>query len=129
MSRGRWNTIALGALVAFACEASFGFALWFAPGWANGWPLGLTIHTVWSTGMVVLLFLLSLTSAVSVGAAIGSVCARSEVGRRWDRPVFAAWLAVVAVAAFVLAYRAFPLIYSTTLEMWPNGYNPGRLNS
>ncbi|HEX8201487.1 MAG TPA: hypothetical protein VF590_13460 [Isosphaeraceae bacterium] len=128
MSRETWNAIVWGSLAAFAGGAWLGFSLGFAPGWANGWPLGLTIHSVWSTGMAVLLFWLSLTSSASLGAAIGSLCAPTVVGRRWGRPAYVAWLVVAAGASLVLSCRAFQGIYASTFEMWPQGYHPGGLN-
>ncbi len=119
MSLRTWNAITLGAIAAFASEAWVGFSLWFAPGWANGWPGGLRIHTVWSTGMAGLLFLLTLTLAVGVGAAVGYLCIRFEVGHRWGHRVFAAWLIAATVLAFAMSYVAFAKIYASTLEMWP----------
>ncbi|TXT17923.1 MAG: hypothetical protein FD138_4507 [Planctomycetota bacterium] len=119
MSLKTWNEVTHGAIVAFASEAWVGSYLWFAPGWANGWPGGLTIHTVWSTGMAGLLFLLTLTLAVGVGAAVGSLCNRSEVGYRWGQRIFAAWLVAATILAFAMSYVAFAKIYASTLEMWP----------
>jgi hypothetical protein len=125
MSCKAWGWIFLGACLACVGEIWFGFGLWFAPGWANGWPGGLSIHTVWSGGMAALLFLMLLTLAVGAGAVIGSLCTTSERVPRRGLLLYAAWLAAGAALALMLSCWAFKAIYASTLAMWPNGYNPG----
>ena len=39
-----WLVIAVCAVGGLCAEVFIGFALVFAPGWANGWPFGLTIY-------------------------------------------------------------------------------------
>jgi hypothetical protein len=112
------------AVVAFFFEAFIGFGLYFAPGWANGWPFGLTIHVVWSSGMTVLLFLLTVTLAVAIGAAVGLCCSWFKAGRRESRRAFALWLVGATATAFAISYLAYGVIFASTWEMWPNGYNP-----
>ena len=68
-----WLIIVVGAVVSLGGEAFLGFTLAFAPGWANDWPLGLTIYSVWSTGMSVMCFLLLMTAAIAMGAIVGAV--------------------------------------------------------
>jgi hypothetical protein len=57
-----------GAWAAGACCTGFG--LWFAPGWANGWPFGLHRNVVWPLGMSVVAFAAVLALGVGVGAAV-----------------------------------------------------------
>ncbi len=115
----RWSVIALAA------ETFVGFALAFSPGWANDWPFDLTIHTVWSTGMSILFFLLLTTSAAGAGAATMAICSHFGLGNRFNWAAFAVWLACSFVLAMVATLWAFEGIYESTGEMWPNGYNSG----
>jgi hypothetical protein len=110
------------AFAGVGCELCFGFSLWFAPGWANGWPFGLTIHVVWSVGMALLLFLVLVTTAAGLGAAVGWVGSQHVVGLRHGRKVYVAWLFLAAAAALALALETYQRTHATTLRMWPNGY-------
>jgi hypothetical protein len=118
-----YGMMALGAFVALLPELFFGFGLWFAPGWANGWPGGLTIYRVWSAGMTACLFVMMSTIGVGAGGMIGLSLKLSRQNRLAELVVLA-WLVlwtVLSISACALAYREF---YVSTLEMWPNGY-PG----
>jgi hypothetical protein len=48
-----------------------GFGLWFAPGWANGWPFGLHINVVWPLGLAALVFV-AVLGAIVGGRTIAS---------------------------------------------------------
>ncbi len=119
-----WLAIARWSLMVFGGEVFFGFGLAFNPGWANGWPFGLTIDSVWSTGMSFLFFLMLMTAAIGLGAIAGATCARFGVGLRRGRAVYAAWLVCFGVLASVASLWAFKVIRASMLEMWPNGSNP-----
>ena len=56
MSPKVWLAVAGCSFLALAGELFVGCGFAFNPGWANGWPFGLTIHSVWSAGMSFLLF-------------------------------------------------------------------------
>ena len=116
------------SLMALGVEAFVGFGFAFNPGWANGWPLGFTIYSVWSAGMSFLFFLLLSTTAVGMGAATMAACSYFGIGHRHGRAAYAVWLACSFVLALVASLWVFSEIYATTLEMWPNGYNPGGLS-
>ncbi len=124
MAPNRWLTIAEWSLCALACEVGFGFSLGFNPGWANGWPLGLTINSIWSVSMSVLFFLLLMTAAVGLGAIIGAACSHYSVGLRHGGAVYTTWLVCACFLALLASHLAFREVYASTLEMWPNGYNP-----
>jgi hypothetical protein len=123
MTPRNWLAIAGKSLAALPIVAFFGFPLAFSPGWANGWPFGLTIYSVWSAGMSVLYFLLLMTGGVGLGAL---VCAGWSYfgGPRSSKVVYAGWLVCCCVLATLLSLRTFGEIYASTLKMWPNGYNP-----
>jgi hypothetical protein len=55
------------AAIGGACFIAFG--LWFAPGWANGWPFGLHRNVVWPAGLAVLSFAIILIAWAGVGFA------------------------------------------------------------
>jgi|GEM_PF-5584778 len=124
MSPGVWHTIVLGSSSALACEAFFGFGLAFNPGWANGWPFGLTIHMVWPAGMSLLFFLLAMTAAVDLGAIVGATCSRNGVGLHRGRAAFITWLIGSGVVAMFASVWILKVISAQALEEWPNGYGP-----
>jgi hypothetical protein len=114
----RLASLALGAELV----GSFGF--FFAPGWANGWPGGLTIYQVWSTWLTLTVFMFLMTLGVGVGALVGLLCCIVPRGRRHAGTVFRAWIVIWAILSVVTCMWASRGIYASTLEMWPNGY-PG----
>jgi hypothetical protein len=124
MARSTWTAIVVLSATAFIFMAMTGFSLSFAPGWANGWPFGLTIQAVWSTGMAVVVFLLLMTAAVGVGAAVGALYAEPSSEGRRGRAVYAVWLLGCAIGALGMSVYTFTAIYDETWRMWPNGYNP-----
>jgi hypothetical protein len=75
--------LALVAVVSLGYELMAGFALGFAPGRANGWPGGLSIHRVWSAGMTTLFFVIQMTAGVGLGALIGLRLCRWSAGHRF----------------------------------------------
>lgn len=92
---------------------SFPFA--FAPGWANGWPGGLTVHEVWSAGMTAVVSLVLFATAAGAGAA---VCSRL-VGRVNSKNLilfYGAWLVSAALAAGAVGVVAFWVIYASALQ-------------
>lgn len=85
--------------VVLALETWLGISLWFAPGWANGWPLPM--HTVWSCGMSVVVSVMLMTLTVGIGAAICSVLVkRVEPVRTWL--LYGAWLSACAITVGIL---------------------------
>lgn len=98
-------------LVVFSASASVGvpylaFGLWFAPGWANGWPL-LSPYFVWSAGLGLLagvwLFAIATGNGLLFAWAFGpSQDEESHDADRWlVRWLVAAGLAAAAVGVWV----------------------------
>ena len=102
----------------YSSAASFGSRT----GWANGWPLGLTLHVIWSAGIASLVFLMLLTLAIGLGALVGLVCSWCGIGLRSGRLSFVAWIAVTAVLALIASLYVYKEAHTSALEMWPNGY-------
>ena len=121
MNRFWWWPLIFAAL---PIEVFLAFPFCFSPGWANGWPFGLTIHTVWSSVMASLISLMFMTVMIGLGGAIGSIWLRHPSGLRYAERAFVAWLALGTLSALIIGWRAYRLLYADTLEMWPNGYNP-----
>ncbi len=124
MAPKMWIVVACWSFVAVMGELCFGFGFAFNPGWANRWPFGLKIHSVWSTWMSLHFFLLLMTAAIGVGAVPCAAISFFDFGRRHSRRVYTVWLIISTVAAAVGSLWAFWRIYASALEMWPNGYNP-----
>ena len=70
LSQGTYGGLCLLALLALGAEVVASFPFFFAPGWANGWPGGLTIYLVWSAWLTVTLFVMLMTCGIGVGALI-----------------------------------------------------------
>ncbi len=92
---------------------SFPFA--FAPGWANGWPGGLTVHEVWSAGMTAVVFLMLFATAGGVGAAVCSRLVR-RVKSRSLILFYGVWLVFGTLAAGAFSVLAFWVIYASALS-------------
>ena len=124
MSKKNWLSIAAYSLLTFAGVLFFGFGLAFNPGWANGWPFGMTIHAVWSTGMTFLFFVLVMSFGAGIGAIACAGSAHFDLGLRSKTTAYAyaIWLLFCGVAALCACIWVYREIYASTLVMWPNGY-------
>ena len=98
--------------------------MYSSPGWANGWPGGLTIYAVWSTWLTVTLFLMLMTVGVGVGSLVSLLANVFPGVRRHTGTVFGILMVVWSIISVGTCSFAFREIYASTLEMWPNGY-PG----
>jgi hypothetical protein len=117
-----YGRLALWAFGALAAELVIGFPFAFSPGWANGWPCGLTIHRVWSAGMTAYLFVLMITVGMGAGATITSLLRLLPPVRRRSESFFRAWLMLWTALTAVACTMAYRDAYASTLEMWPDGY-------
>jgi hypothetical protein len=98
------------------------FPFFFAPGWANGWPGGLTIHRVWSTWLTITFFVMLMTIGIGFGSLTSLLACAFPAGRRHSGDVLRTWMVIWTVLAVATCWWAFRGIYASTLEMWPNGY-------
>jgi hypothetical protein len=112
------------ALLALGAEILSGFPFFFAPGWANDWPGGLTIYRVWSTWLTATLFIMLMTSGIAIGSVICLPISALPGGRRYAGITLVVWIGLWSLLSVVVCLKAFPEVYASTLEMWPNGY-PG----
>lgn len=119
-----WLKIALLSFAALGAELIFGFGLAFNPGWANEWPLGLTIYLVFSAGMSCLFFVLLVTFALMLGALAGVAFSRRETDFRRVKAGIIAWILCSCAMAILAGVWAFTKIYDSALREWPKGYHP-----
>ena len=124
LTRADYGLLFLYACLALGAEALGTFGFFFAPGWANGWPGGLTIYQVWSTWLTITLFVMSMTIGVGVGCLVSLLACIFPVTRRCAGYVFGTWMVLWAIPSAATGFWAYSQIYASTLEMWPNGY-PG----
>jgi hypothetical protein len=110
------------ACLALVVEAVGSFPLYFAPGWANGWPGGLTIYHVWSTWLTITFFIMLMTIGCGAGSLISLLSCAFPGGRRYAGYTLAGWLFFWTGLSLATCSWAFREIYASTLEMWPNGY-------
>lgn len=111
-----WLLCALGA------ELFFGSSFGFNPGWANGWPLGLTFYVVWSAGMSALFFLIAMTVLALVGTAVRA--AVSCFGVRPGPGFSKRWLLASLILTIVSTTWVFFELYASARAEFPGGYNP-----
>jgi hypothetical protein len=109
------------SVVALFVENMLGWFLFFSPGWANGFPFGLSFQAVLSIGMTIYFLLLIVTAVAGVGAIVALIlicfqvedeCA-SWLSRKWR------WFAVVflCISAWIF-WRAYVLVW----QSFPDGY-------
>jgi hypothetical protein len=113
------------ACLALGSEAVLSFPLFFSPGWANGWPGGLTIYRVWSTWLTITLFVMLMTIGLGAGALVSLLAWLFPSIRSHTGNVLGTWMVFWTVLCVATCCLAFKEIYASTLEMWPNGYGVG----
>jgi hypothetical protein len=105
-------------MAALMCEAFVVCGMGFQPGWANGWPGGISKHVVfavWATGMLLIMLLTSGAGVLAV------VCSHLQqlVRRRSVGWAAFAWLFVVwVVVATVVCFNVFPGIHASIVQEW-----------
>ena len=70
LARANYGQLCFLACLVLGAEVVGSFPFYFAPGWANGWPGGLTIYRVWSSWLTVTFFIMLMT--IGFGAAHSS---------------------------------------------------------
>ena len=108
LSPGTFGAIFSHAFLGLGAEVVARFPFFFAPGWANGWPGGLTIYRVWSTWLTVTLFVMLMMCGIGVGSLISLLLCGFPSGRRSAGTALATWIAFWAVLSLVACLRAFP---------------------
>lgn len=119
-----WKRIIVVASAGMLLELYVGFSLWFAPGWANGWP-GLSMHAVWSAGMSFVLATFLITVAIGVGGVVGLTLGLRGIGLRYGLIAYSAWLLSAGTLIWFIGMSVYRDMYTDALQMWPNGY-PGK---
>src|SRR4051812_17122777 len=105
------------ALLALGAEVVVSFPFFFAPGWANGWPGGLTIYQVWSTWLTVTLFVMMMTCGIGAGSLTSLLLCAFPRGRRHAATALVIWIDLWVILSVVICLWSFPVIYASTLEM------------
>jgi hypothetical protein len=101
-----------GCVWLIAC-GFLGFGLWFAPGWANGWPFGLHRNVVWPLGLAVLVF------GAVLGAIVGVGPPRPEETETAPSPSSRIDRIGGVIVAGVAAVIAFVAFRSQAVAIWP----------
>jgi hypothetical protein len=89
-----------------------GFGLWFAPGWANGWPLDRRI--VWPSGLAVFAFAATLLLAAIVWAAFRGP---EEPPPTW--PPGRDWVLGSVGVSVAVAVGVFVAFRAQAFALWP----------
>jgi hypothetical protein len=111
--------VLLFSMSALPVEILAAFSLWFSPGWANGWPFGLSRHVVWSSGLALATFAILMTVAAGVGAAGCGLLLGSQEKAAITWGMFAAWLLVWMVPAALLCWVIGQELHAAAVQIWP----------
>jgi hypothetical protein len=85
------------------------FQLFFAPGWANGWPFGFRQADVWPSGLAVMAFAITLIGLGGVGIAAG--VERGHPVRRWPPTGWYVLLGLICLpAAAAAAWEVYEVL-------------------
>jgi hypothetical protein len=98
-----------------------GWFLFFSPGWANGFPFGMSVQTVLSVGMAGYILLMLTTAATCIGATAALIC--TLLGVRWERVGrdYRIWF-WFAVGFLLLSGAVYWYCYVCVWEAVPDGY-------
>jgi hypothetical protein len=88
------------------------FGLWFAPGWANGWPIDRKI--VWPAGMACFAF----TTSLVLAAIIWATCRAPEEAPPTGLPSLN-WVLVSVGVSVAVAVGKFGAFRAQALAVWP----------
>ncbi|MHC5543730.1 hypothetical protein ACYOEI_36350 [Singulisphaera rosea] len=123
MQKSTLGALSLFAFLVVPFEVFFVFGLYFAPGWANGWPSGTPIHQVWSIGLTAGMVSILATLELGVCGVIGLAMSLDSKRSRFVRAACVAWLSACILADILAAYYLHSSLYAEALAMWPNGYH------
>jgi hypothetical protein len=100
---------------------SIGWLLFFSPGWANGFPFGLSFQAVLSAGMTCQILLMLMTVAAAVAAIVGFTCTLLGVEWEYLGRGHRIWL---WFAALILCISAgiFTVVCVWVGKLFPDGY-------
>jgi hypothetical protein len=122
MSALGWISIAGKAVGAPFFEYILCWLVFFSPGWANGWPFGLSFQAVLSTAITGWISLVLMTASVGAGAIVGFICALLRVGQKHGGQVYRSWLWFASLVILCLSLWIFANIHAWVWKEFPNGY-------
>ena len=111
------TTIVATAIMGMAIMLLVGMG--FQPGWANGWPMGISKHVVFSSFVTTIFAVVSVCSASALFIWLGFFAER--IAKR----AFVGWLTflVVLLLTIVCIWLASPSVYSAVhadiVQEWP----------
>lgn len=103
-------------------ECLFGFFFFFSPGWANGWPFGLSFQLVLSVAMTGYMSLMLMTAAAGVGAILEFIGALAGLREERQRQFYCWWLWIAAAVILCVSVLAFWRTYTWAWKEFPDGY-------
>jgi hypothetical protein len=123
MSAFQWFLVVAMAGGALFFQFALGFLVFFSPGWANGWPFGLSFQSVISIAITIWLSIMLFTAFAGAGAIIGLGCAWMQIGKRNGLRIYRNWLWLSLVTVLCLSVLVFSRVYSSTCAEFPKGYS------
>jgi hypothetical protein len=116
MTSRQAKVLFLCSLLAVPVGAHLGFGLWFAPGWANGWP-GLPQRVIWPAGLTVVGFLSVLFPLLGLGMLLCSwLCGNKRQAARWTTGT---WVSCAVAFALLVSWWVYVAMHATAEELWP----------
>jgi hypothetical protein len=117
-----WFGIAGAALLCLLFEYWLGFVLLFSPGWACGWPFGLSFQAVVSGVITGGISIMLCTAAAGAGAIAAFACTLARVGRNRVWQFYRTWLWLATFVILFLSVLVFQRVYASVSNDFPNGY-------
>jgi hypothetical protein len=115
MTQQQGDQLSLISLLAAFVGCFFGFGLFFAPGWANGWQF-LPQRIAWPAGMTAVAFGVGVAVTVGVGAP---VCSRRNGGTEVSLRALCTWSVWWLVALAALCCCLYLCFHSLAQSLWP----------
>ena len=117
-----WTSRAGFAVAMLFAEYIVTWFLFFSPGWANGWPLGMRFQTVISVALTGWISVILMTVSAGVGAVVGFICAMLGLGQKLGCRTYRMWLWISAGLILCLSIPLLGRIHAWIMEVFPNGY-------
>ncbi len=90
----------------------------FQPGWANGWPMGISKHVVFASFVTIIFAVSSVSGAAAVLVMLCSVAERISKRSFVGWPSFLVVLFLVFVTVLMACPRVYAIVHMCIVQEW-----------